>query len=89
MPSSRRCSALKAAGVPVFAIGVGRDSAEKDIQVGRVTAPRAVLAGTTLLLDAVVTAHGYAGQRADDGRARRRHHGRLADASRWAPTASP
>lgn len=54
--------ALKAAGVPVFAIGVGRDTAEKDIQVGRVTAPRAVLAGTTLLLDAVVTAYGYAGQ---------------------------
>ncbi len=54
--------ALKAAGVPVFAIGVGRDTAEKDIQVGRVSAPRAVLAGTTLLLDAVVTAHGYAGQ---------------------------
>jgi len=53
---------LKAAGVPVFAIGVGRDTAEKDIQVGRVTAPRAVLAGTTLLLDAVVTAHGYDGQ---------------------------
>ncbi len=54
--------ALKASGVPVFAIGVGRDTAEKDIQVGRVTAPRTVLAGTTLLLDAVVTAHGYAGQ---------------------------
>jgi uncharacterized membrane protein len=54
--------ALKASGVPVFAIGLGRDTAEKDIQVGRVTAPRAVLTGTTLLLDAVVTAHGYAGQ---------------------------
>ncbi|MEZ5293758.1 MAG: VWA domain-containing protein [Vicinamibacterales bacterium] len=54
--------ALKAAGVPVFAIGVGRDTAERDIQVGRVTAPRTVLAGTTLLLDALVTAHGYAGQ---------------------------
>jgi uncharacterized membrane protein len=54
--------ALKGAGVPVFAIGLGRDTAEKDIQVGRVTAPRAVLTGTTLLLDAVVTAHGYAGQ---------------------------
>ena len=54
--------ALKASGVPVFAIGVGRDTAERDIQVGRVTAPRTVLAGTTLLLDAVVTAHGYAGQ---------------------------
>ena len=54
--------ALKASGVPVFAIGVGRDTAERDIQVGRVTAPRTVLAGTTLLLDAVVTSHGYAGQ---------------------------
>ncbi|MCC6988880.1 MAG: hypothetical protein IT181_07765 [Acidobacteria bacterium] len=51
-----------ASGVPVVAIGLGRDTAEKDIQVGRVTAPRAVLTGTTLLLDAVVTAHGYAGQ---------------------------
>ena len=54
--------ALKASGVPVFAIGVGTDTPERDIQVGRVTAPRTVLAGTTLLLDAVVTAHGYAGQ---------------------------
>lgn len=54
--------ALKASGVPVFAIGVGRETAERDLQVGRVTAPRTVLAGTTLLLDAVVTGHGYAGQ---------------------------
>ncbi len=54
--------ALKASGVPVFAIGVGRDTAERDIQVGRVSAPRTVLAGTTLLLDTVVTARGYAGQ---------------------------
>ena len=37
--------ALKASGVPVFAIGVGRETAERDISVGRVTAPRAVLAG--------------------------------------------
>jgi len=61
-PLDPALTALKAAGVPVFAIGVGRDTAEKDLQVGRITAPRAVLAGTTLLLDAVVTAHGYAGQ---------------------------
>lgn len=54
--------ALKASGVPVFAIGVGKETAERDIQVGRVAAPRTVLAGTTLLLDAVVTGHGYAGQ---------------------------
>lgn len=53
--------ALKAAGVPVFAIGVGQDTAERDIQVGRITAPRSVLAGTTLLLDALVTARGFAG----------------------------
>lgn len=54
--------ALKAAGVPVFAIGVGQDTAERDLQVGRITAPRSVLAGTTLLLDAIVTARGYAGK---------------------------
>ncbi len=61
-PLDPALTALKAAGVPVFAIGVGRDTADKDIQVGRITAPRTVLAGTTLLLDAVVTARGYAGQ---------------------------
>lgn len=54
--------ALKASGVPVFAIGVGSESVQRDIQIGRISAPRTVLAGTTLLLDAVVTAHGYAGQ---------------------------
>jgi uncharacterized membrane protein len=53
---------LKAASVPVFTVGVGRESLPRDIQVSRVTAPRTALKGTSLLIDAVVTQSGYAGQ---------------------------
>jgi uncharacterized membrane protein len=54
--------ALKAASVPVFTVGVGAESLPRDIQVSRVTAPRTALKGTSLLIDAVVTQTGYAGQ---------------------------
>jgi len=54
--------ALKAADVPVFTVGVGRESQTRDIQVDRVTTPRSVLKGTSLLIDAVVTQTGYAGE---------------------------
>ena len=54
--------ALKAASVPVFTVGVGQDALSKDIQIGRVSAPRSALKGTSLLIDAVVTQTGYAGK---------------------------
>jgi uncharacterized membrane protein len=53
---------LKAASVPVFTVGVGSESLPKDIQIGRISAPRTALKGTSLLIDAVVTHTGYAGQ---------------------------
>jgi uncharacterized membrane protein len=54
--------ASKAEQLPVFTVGVGKEKLAKDIQVGRVSTPRTALKGTSLLVDAVVTQTGYAGQ---------------------------
>ncbi|MBO23532.1 MAG: hypothetical protein CMM26_14330, partial [Rhodospirillaceae bacterium] len=53
---------LQAAGVPVFTVGVGDEAVEPDIELGRVELPRAVLKGSTLMVDVVVTQYGF-GQR--------------------------
>lgn len=53
---------LKADGVPVFTVGVGRETLDKDIQIGRVNTPRTALKGTTLLVDVVVAQRGFDGQ---------------------------
>jgi uncharacterized membrane protein len=54
--------ALKAATVPVFTVGVGRESLTKDVQVDRVAAPRTALKGTSLMIDVVVTQTGFPGE---------------------------
>ena len=54
--------AMKAASVPVFTVGVGKESLAKDIQVDRVSAPRTALKGTSLMIDVVVTQTGFAGE---------------------------
>jgi uncharacterized membrane protein len=51
---------LQAAGVPVFTVGLGEESLTPDVEVGRVELPRAVLKGSTLLVDVVVTQTGMA-----------------------------
>jgi uncharacterized membrane protein len=53
---------LRSAGVPVFAIGLGRDSLGRDVQLGRVDPPLVVLKGTTLVVDVVIGQSGYAGR---------------------------
>lgn len=53
---------LKAASVPVFTVGVGQDRLSRDIQVSRINVPRTALKGTSLLVDAVITQTGYAGE---------------------------
>jgi uncharacterized membrane protein len=50
---------LQAAGVPVFTVGLGDESLEPDIELGRVELPRTVLQGSTLMVDVVVTQHGF------------------------------
>ena len=53
---------LKAASVPVFTVGIGEERLPKDIQVSRINVPRTALKGTSLLVDAVITQTGYAGE---------------------------
>jgi len=50
---------LQAAGVPVFTIGVGDEVIEPDIEIGRIDMPRAVLEGSTVMVDVVVTQVGF------------------------------
>lgn len=54
--------ASKADALPVFTVGVGQETLSHDIQIGRVSTPRTALKGTSLLVDAIVTQTGYAGQ---------------------------
>ena len=51
---------LQAQGIPVYAVGVGEESFERDIQVSRADPPRNVLTGSSLVVDVVVTHSGYA-----------------------------
>ena len=53
---------LKAAAVPVSTVGVGRDRLARDVQIDRVSTPRTALKGTSLVIDAVITQTGYAGE---------------------------
>ena len=52
---------LRAAQVPVFTVGIGRETFGKDIQVTRVNTPRTVLKGTNLAVDVIIVANGYSG----------------------------
>jgi uncharacterized membrane protein len=55
-------ASLKARSIPVFTVGVGQESFARDIQVTRVETPRAVLKGTALVVDVVVSQTGYSGR---------------------------
>ena len=54
---------LKAESLPVFTVGVGRETLSKDIQVGRVVTPKTALKGTTLMVDVVLSQSGFDGQK--------------------------
>ena len=64
---------IRASGIPVFTIGLGREEFERDIQMSRVEVPRRVLKGAALVVDLVITHRGYRGEMVtvqveDDGR---------------------
>src|SRR5919201_1972059 len=64
---------LKARSIPVFTVGLGQERFARDIQVTRVETPRAVLKGTALVVDVVLSQTGYGGRTGplsveDDGR---------------------
>ena len=52
---------LKAQGMPVFSVGVGKEQLARDVQVTRAETPRRVLKGASLVVDVVITQSGYAG----------------------------
>jgi uncharacterized membrane protein len=53
---------LKADGLPVFTVGIGEERLARDIQLNRIAVPASVLKGTSLVVDAVITHAGFAGQ---------------------------
>jgi len=64
---------LKARSIPVFTVGLGQERFSRDIQVTRVETPRAVLKGTALVVDVMLSQTGYSGDQValtveDDGR---------------------
>ena len=65
--------ALRAAGVPVYTVGVGREQIEPDIELSRAGAPADVLQGASIAVDLIVAQRGYAGEQVqlvveDEGR---------------------
>jgi hypothetical protein len=56
-------ASLKAQGMPVFSVGVGKDRLAHDVQVTRAETPRRALKGSNLVVDVVVAQTGYAGQK--------------------------
>lgn len=53
---------LQASSVPVYTVGLGEAALTRDIQVTRVEMPRAVLEGTSLVVDVVIGQRGFAGE---------------------------
>jgi uncharacterized membrane protein len=53
---------LRASQVPVFTVGIGRETLGRDIQVSRVSTPRKVLKGTNLSVDVIVSQSGFRGR---------------------------
>lgn len=53
---------LKAQKLPVFTVGVGSAKPARDIQIDRVSTPKAVLKDAALMVNIVVTHTGYAGK---------------------------
>ena len=52
---------LRASQVPVFTVGIGKETLGRDIQISRVSTPRKVLKGTNLSVDVIVSQSGFRG----------------------------
>ena len=56
--------ALRSKAVPVYAVGLGRERFDRDLEVSRVETPGEVLEGTTLSAEVRLSQRGFAGQKA-------------------------
>ena len=61
-PLSEALLAARAAGLPLYTIGVGSERIVPDIEVRRVEVPRAALEGTTIVADVIISHAGVAGR---------------------------
>jgi uncharacterized membrane protein len=52
---------LRASQVPVFSVGIGRETLGRDIQITRVSTPRKVLKGANLAVDVIISQSGFRG----------------------------
>jgi uncharacterized membrane protein len=64
---------MRAAELPVYTVGVGRERPDRDVEVLRVASPRTALRGSALAVDVTIGHHGFAGRTVplhveDDGR---------------------
>ena len=62
-PLTDQLLSLRARGVPVFTVGVGREQFTKDIEISRVETPHTVLRGASVVVDLLISQTGYAGQK--------------------------
>lgn len=62
-PIADELLALRAKSVPIFAIGLGAERFDKDIEIQRVETSPAILRGGTLVADLMIRQRGYAGQK--------------------------
>lgn len=53
---------LRAASVPVFALGLGDERVDADVQIGRADVPERAMAGSSLLVNVQLSAPGYGGR---------------------------
>jgi hypothetical protein len=62
-PISDELLSLRARSVPIFAVGLGAEKFDKDIEIRRVEASHSVLKGGALVADLLVRQRGFAGQK--------------------------
>ncbi|UCD24028.1 MAG: hypothetical protein JSW51_13515 [Gemmatimonadota bacterium] len=61
-PLNETIMQLRSRGVPVHAVGIGRETFDRDIEITRVEAPRAVLQGSAVAVDVMIMHSGYSGE---------------------------
>jgi uncharacterized membrane protein len=53
---------LRTASIPVYTVGVGEEHFARDVEIRRVSTPRSVLRGTSMMVDVSIAQTGYAGR---------------------------
>lgn len=60
---SEQLLTLRARGVPVYTVGIGKEEMARDVEIARIDAPHTVLKDGAMAVDVIVTQRGYAGRK--------------------------